>query len=76
MSQLQKLGGRLDSLHKLIKEQHPQDEWILVNIIPLFVKCIDSRTTSEDEMIIIKNINALIDMYNWRFGSNLESRYK
>jgi len=73
MSELQKLGRRLDGLRNLIKTQHPQDEWILVRVIPLFVKGIQSSTTDQEESTMIGSINDLIDTYNWRFGSNLES---
>lgn len=67
------IGKRLDNLNNIIKNNHPQDTWILDKILPLFKILINSLTTPEQEQRIINIMNPLFDSYEYRFGITLEN---
>jgi cytidyltransferase-like protein len=67
------IGKRLDNLNNVIKNNHPQDTWILEKILPLFIILINSSTTPEQEQRIIGIINPLFNTYEYRFGLTLEN---
>jgi cytidyltransferase-like protein len=67
------IGKRLDNLNNIIKNNHPQDTWILDKVLPLFIILIHSATTPEQEQRIINIMNPLFDNYEYRFGLTLEN---
>ena len=67
------IGKRLDNLNNVIKNNHPQDTWILDKVLPLFNILINSATTPEQEQRIINIMNPLFDNYEYRFGLTLEN---
>lgn len=67
------IGKRLDNLNNIIKNNHPQDTWILDKVLPLFMLLINSNTTPEQEQRIVNIINPLFDSYEYRFGLTLEN---
>ena len=67
------IGKKLDNLNNVIKNNHPQDAWILEKVLPLFMILINSATTPEQEQRIIMIMNPLFDTYEYRFGLTLEN---
>ena len=67
------IGKRLDNLNNIIKNNHPQDTWILDKVLPLFMLLINSNTTPEQEQRIVNIMNPLFDSYEYRFGLTLEN---
>ena len=41
MTPLTKIGKRLDNIVRYLLDNHPQDKWILSNIVPLFLEAIE-----------------------------------
>ena len=66
MSNLEKLGKRLDNILKYIKNEKPKDIWIINNLDILFKETIETNTSIEKENILIKKINELLYQYEWR----------
>ena len=66
MSNLEKLGKRLDNILKYIKNEKPKDIWIINNLDILFKETIETNTSIEKENILIKKINELLHQYEWR----------
>ena len=66
MSNLEKLGKRLDNILKYIKNEKPKDIWIINNLDILFKETIETNTSIEKENILIKKINELLYQYKWR----------
>lgn len=73
MSNLEKLGKRLDNILKYIKNEKPKDIWIINNLDILFKETIETNTSIEKENILIKKINELLDQYELRFGETFEN---
>ena len=73
MSNLEKLGKRLDNILKYIKNEKPKDIWIINNLDILFKETIETNTSIEKENILIKKINELLDHYELRFGETFEN---
>ena len=73
MSNLEKLGKRLDNILKYIKNEKPKDIWIINNLDILFKETIKTNASIEKENILIKKINELLDQYEWRFGETFEN---
>ena len=65
MSNLEKLGKRLDNILKYIKNEKPKDIWIINNLDILFKETIETNTSIEKENILIKKINELLHQYEW-----------
>ena len=63
MSELQKLGKRLDNTLVFIKQNRPDLlNRFENNAIPLFTQLIDSNTSQDLEDRIIKGLNASLDL--------------
>ena len=63
MSELQKLGKRLDNTLVFIKQNRPDLlNRFENNAIPLFTQLIDSNTSQDLEDRIIKGLNARLDL--------------
>jgi len=73
MSNLEKLGKRLDNILKYIKNEKPKDIWIINNLDILFKETIETNTSIEKENILIKKINELLDQYELRFGETFKN---
>jgi len=73
MSKLVKAGRRLELIVNYINQNHPKDAWILSTIEPLFIDGVQSYTSVEEEQLMIRKLNQLIDAYEFRFGSVFES---
>ena len=73
MSNLEKLGKRLDNILKYIKNEKPKDMWIINNLDILFKEIIKTNTSREKENMLTKKVNELLDQYEWRFGETFEN---
>lgn len=73
MSNLEKLGKRLDNILKYIKNEKPKDIWIINNLDILFKEIIETNTSREKENMLTKKVNELLDQYEWRFGETFEN---
>jgi hypothetical protein len=73
MSKLVKAGRRLELIVNYVNQNHPKDAWILSTIEPLFIDGVQSYTSVEEEQLMIRKLNQLIDAYEFRFGSVFES---
>lgn len=73
MSNLEKLGKRLDNILKYIKNEKPKDMWIINNLDTLFKEIIETNTSREKENMFTKKVNELLDQYEWRFGETFEN---
>ena len=66
-------GKRLDNIVSYIKNQSPQDTWIIDSIVPLFLEAINQNLSSQEEKLIISKVNQLIDSYEFRYGKIFEN---
>jgi len=73
MSNLEKLGKRLDNILKYIKNEKPKDIWIINNLDILFKEIIETNTSREKENMLTKKVNELLNQYEWRFGETFEN---
>ena len=73
MNSLIKIGKRLDNIVDHISKNHPQDKWVLSNIIPMFLEVISSSTSVQEEQLIISKLNKLIDAYGFRYNQIFEN---
>ena len=73
MSNLEKLGKRLDNILKYIKNEKPKDIWIIDNLDILFKEIIGINISREKENMLISKINELLNQYEWRFGETFEN---
>jgi hypothetical protein len=63
MSDLQKLGKRLDTILTLLKQEHPDLVTKFENhILPRFIQLIDSNTSLDLENRMIQGLNGWIDL--------------
>jgi hypothetical protein len=72
MTPLIKIGRRLDNIVNYILYTYPKDKWVLSNIVPMFLKAIESTTTLKEEQLIINKLNQLIDSYEFRYNQTFE----
>lgn len=73
MTQLTKIGKRLDNLKKRIQSEAGQDDWILAKVTPLFTKCIQSQTSAEEEQSLVNALDGLADAYEFRYDQIFET---
>jgi len=69
----QPTGKRLDNLNRLLKQNHPEDLWLMDNILPPFLSIIDSSSTLQQQIIVIRNLKQLFDAYEFRYNTILEN---
>lgn len=72
MTPLTKVGKRLDNTTRYILDNHPQDKWVLSNIVPMFLEAIKSSTSIQEEQLIITQLNKLIDNFEFRYNQIFE----
>jgi len=68
MTPLTKVGKRLDNITRYVLDNHPQDKWVLSNIVPMFLEAVKSSTSIQEEQLIISQLNKLLN--NFEFRSN------
>jgi len=73
MTPLTKIGKRLDNVVLYITNKHPEDKWVIFNIVPMFLEVIKSTTTLQEEQLIINKLNELINSYEFRYNKTFES---
>lgn len=76
MTPLTKVGKRLDNITRYILDNNPQDKWVLVNVVPMFLETIKSSTTMQEEQIIISQLNKLLDNFEFRYNQIFEEKQK
>jgi hypothetical protein len=75
MSNLQKLGRRLDNTLILIKQTHPDLlDRFKNNTIPLFIQLINSNTSQDLENRIINGLNANLDLLEMELKGLFENK--
>jgi hypothetical protein len=74
MVHLTKIGKRLDNLKSYIQSEAKQDEWVLAQVLPLFIKCIHSQTSDQEELEIVNVLEQLIDSYEYRYNEIFETK--
>jgi len=75
MSNLQKLGRRLDNTLILIKQTRPDLlDRFKNNAIPLFIQLIDSNTSQDLENRIINGLNANLDLLEMELNGLFENK--
>ena len=73
MNTLIKTGRCLENIISHIKNNHPNDMWVLGTVEPMFIEGIQSYVSIEEEQLMVKKLNQLLDTYEFRFGSIFES---
>jgi len=73
MTPLTKIGKRLDNVVLYITNKHPEDKWVIFNIVAMFLEVIKSTTTLQEEQLIINKLNELINSYEFRYNKTFES---
>ena len=76
MTPLTKVGKRLDNITRYILNNNPQDKWILSNIVPMFLEAVKSSTTTQEEQLIISQLNKLLDNFEFRYNQIFEGKNK
>lgn len=74
ISEIQKVGRRLDSLKNHIREKSPKEVWIIDKIHILFVKLISTGIEKRIELETIRELNDLVDSFEFRFGQMFEQK--
>jgi hypothetical protein len=69
----QPIGKRLDNLNKKLKTDYPEDIWVMKNILDAFLSIIDSSSSLEQQRIVSKELNRLLDAYEFRYNTILET---
>lgn len=69
----QPIGKRLDNLNRKLKSDHPEDLWVMKDILDAFLSIIDSSSTIEQQRIVSKELNRLFDAYEFRYNTILEN---
>ena len=72
MTSLTKIGKRLDNIVRYVLDNHPQDKWILSNIVPLFLEAIKFSSSIQEEQLIIVQLNKLLDNFEFRYNQIFE----
>ena len=73
MSDLVKIGKRLDNILNYVKIHVPKDIWIMDKLDKIFKETIKTNTSREKENIFTKELNSILDQYEWRFGETFEN---
>lgn len=73
MSELVKIGRRLDNIKDEINSNFPKDKWVMDKLHSLFVRSIQSNVSIEKEKIEVEKLNKLLDTYEFRFGKTFEN---
>ena len=73
MSNLVKIGKRLDNILNYVKIHVPKDIWVIDKLDKIFKETIKTNTSREKENILIKELNDILDKYEWRFGETFEN---
>jgi hypothetical protein len=76
MTPLTKVGKRLDNITRYVLDNHPQDKWVLSNIVPMFLEAIKSSTSIQEEQLIISQLNKLLDNFEFRYNKIFEEKQK
>jgi len=76
MTPLTKVGKRLDNITRYVLDNHPQDKWVLSNIVPMFLEAIKSSTSIQEEQLIISQLNKLLDNFEFRYNQIFEEKQK
>jgi hypothetical protein len=75
MSNLQKLGKRLDNILIFIKQKRPDLLYRFENnAIPLFIQLINSNTSQDLENRIINGLNANLDLLEMELKGLFENK--
>ena len=69
----QPIGRRLDNLNRKIKIDHPEDMWVMEDILDAFLSIIDSSSSLKQQLIVSKELNRLFDTYEFRYNTILEN---
>ena len=69
----QPIGRRLDNLNRKIKIDHPEDMWVMEDILDAFLSIIDSSSSLKQQLIVSKELNRLFDTYEFRYNTILET---
>jgi hypothetical protein len=70
----QPIGKRLDNLNKKLKTDHPEDMWVMKDILNAFLLIIESSSSLEQQHIVSKELNRLFDTYEFRYNTILENK--
>jgi hypothetical protein len=70
----QPIGRRLDNLNRKIKIDHPEDMWVMEDILDAFLSIIDSSSSLKQQLIVSKELNRLFDTYEFRYNTILETK--
>lgn len=73
MSDLVKIGKRLDNILNYVKIHVPKDIWVMDKLDKIFKETIETNTSREKENIFTKELNNILDQYEWRFGETFEN---
>jgi hypothetical protein len=73
MSELQKVGRRLDNIKDEINPNPKDNIWIMDSLDLIFKDSIKSDTSKEKENNLIKKLNNLLDTYEFRFNKTFEN---
>jgi hypothetical protein len=76
MTPLTKVGKRLDNITRYVLDNHPQDKWVLSNIVPMFLEAIKSSTSIQEEQLILSQLNKLLDNFEFRYNKIFEEKQK
>ena len=69
----QPTGKRLDNLNRLLKQDHPEDLWVMDGVLKPFLSIIDSSSTLDQQRVVIKQLKSLFDAYEFRYNTILEN---
>jgi hypothetical protein len=69
----QPIGKRLDNLNKKLKTDHPEDIWVMKDILDAFLSIINSSSSLEQQRIVSKELNRLFNAYEFRYNTILET---
>jgi hypothetical protein len=73
MTELVSTGRRLDKLRDHILKNQSKDVWILNSVVPLFLEATKSVTTLEEEQLVLRQLNNLMDSYEFRYNELFET---
>ena len=62
----QPIGRRLDNLNRKIQIDHPEDMWVMEDILDAFISIIDSSSSLKQQRIVSKELNRLFDTYEFK----------
>jgi len=59
---------------KKLKTDHPEDMWVMKDILNAFLLIIESSSSLEQQHIVSKELNRLFDTYEFRYNTILENK--